>query len=117
MTVGAPTVQPSESPRRRRKALRRRNRKLGRALLAVGLVVLSLPLVTNLVRDPNAERPEDPPSELVRRAGLAEGRGDADLARALYERVLELELASPRDTLKALVRASRAGLARIRELP
>ena len=98
--------------------MRRRNRKLGRVLLAIGLIVLSLPLVTNLVRDPNAERPEDPPSEMVRRAGLAEGRGDIELATQLYERVLELEMGeSPRDTLKALVRAARAGLARIAEAP
>ena len=55
---------------------------------------------------------------MVRRAGLAEGRGDIELATQLYERVLELEMGeSPRDTLKALVRASRAGLARIAELP
>lgn len=110
--------QPTESPQQRRVELRRRNRKLGRVLLVIGLIVLSLPLVTNLVRDPNAERPEDPPSEMVRRAGLAEGRGDIELATQLYERVLELEMGeSPRDTLKALVRASRAGLARIAELP
>lgn len=96
--------------------MRQRNRKLGRVLLAIGLVVLSLPLVTNLVRDPTAERPEDPPSEMVRRAGLAEGRGDVELATQLYERVLELEMGeSPRDTLKVLVRAARAGLARIAE--
>jgi hypothetical protein len=110
--------QPTESPQQRRVELRRRNRKLGRVLLVIGLIVLSLPLVTNLVRDPAAERPEDPPSEMVRRAGLAEGRGDIELATQLYERVLELEMGeSPRDTLKALVRASRAGLARIAELP
>lgn len=110
--------EPSESPQQRRAALRRRNRTLGRVLLVIGSIVLSLPLVTNLMRDPTAERPEDPPSEMVRRAGLAEGRGDIALARQLYERVLELEMGeSPRDTLKALVRASRAGLARIAESP
>lgn len=110
--------QSSESPQQRRAALRRRNRKLGRVLLAIGLIVLSLPLVTNLVRDESVERPEDPPSEMVRRAGLAEGRGDTELATQLYERVLELEMGeSPRDTLKALVRAARTGLARIAELP
>ena len=110
--------QPSESPLQRRAELRRRNRKLGRALLVIGLVVLSLPLVTNLVRDTPPERAEDPPPEMVRKAGLAEGRGDIETARRLYERVLELEMgASPRDTLKAIVRAARAGLARIAESP
>ena len=111
-------AQPPRSQQQRRADVRQHNRKLGRVLLAIGLIVLSLPLVTNLVRDPNAERPEDPPSEMVRRAGLAEGRGDIELATQLYERVLELEMGeSPRDTLKALVRAARAGLARIAETP
>ena len=48
-------AQPSQSQQQRRADVRRRNRKLGRVLLAIGLIVLSLPLVTNLVRDPNAE--------------------------------------------------------------
>ena len=110
--------QPTESPQQRRVELRRRNRKLGRVLLVIGLIVLSLPLVTNLVRGTDAERPEDPPPEMLRKAGLAEGRGDIDLATQLYERVLELEMGeSPQDTLKALVRAARAGLARIAETP
>ena len=110
------SAEPNESPQQRRATLRRRNLKLGRVLLVIGLIVLSMPLVTNLVRGTDAERPEDPPSEMVRRAGLAEGRGDVELATQLYERVLELEMGeSPRDTLKALVRASRAGLARIAE--
>lgn len=111
-------AQPPRSQQQRRADVRRRNRKLGRLLLVIGLVVLSLPLVTNLVRGTDAERPEDPPPEMLRKAGLAEGRGDIDLATQLYERVLELEMgASPRDTLKALVRAARAGLARIEESP
>ena len=109
--------QPTESPEQRRARNRGRNRKLGRVLLVIGLIVLSLPLVTNLVRDTPAERAEDPPSEMVRKAGLAEGRGEIDLARQLYERVLELEMREPRDSLKALVRASHAGLTRIAELP
>ncbi|MCY4648512.1 MAG: hypothetical protein OXE73_16720 [Gammaproteobacteria bacterium] len=109
-------AESSETPQQRRAQFRLRNRKLGRVLLAIGLIVLSLPLVTNLVRGTDAERPEDPPSEMLRRAGLAEGRGDFELAAQLYERVLELEMGeSPRDTLKALVRASRAGLSRIAE--
>ena len=112
------SAERSPSQQQRRAEVRQRNRKLGRVLLVIGLIVLSLPLVTNLVRDPGAERPEDPPSEMVRRAGLAEGRGDVELATRLYERVLELEMGeSPRDTLKALVRAARAGLARIAEAP
>jgi hypothetical protein len=112
------SAKPTESPQQRRAELRRRNRTLGRVLLAIGLIVLSLPLVNNLVRGPPAERAEDPPSEMVRKAGLAEGRGDTEFAAQLYERVLELEMGeSPRDTLKALVRASRSGLARIAELP
>ena len=111
-------AQPSRSQQQRRADVRQRNRRLGRVLLAIGLIVLSLPLVTNLVRDPTAERPEDPPPEMLRKAGLAEGRGDIDLATQLYERVLELEMGeSPRDTLKALVRAARAGLTRIAETP
>ena len=112
------STDPNESPRQRRAALRQRNRRLGRVLLVIGLIVLSLPLVTNLARDTAAERPEDPPSEMLRQAGLAEGRGDIEIATRLYERVLELEIGtSPRDTLKVLVRAARAGLARIAELP
>lgn len=109
--------QPAKPPQPRRTEIQRRNTILGRILLVIALVVLSLPLVLNLARDTPPERAEDPPSEMVRRAGLAEGRGDIELATQLYERVLELEMGeSPRDTLKALVRASRAGLARIGEL-
>ena len=111
-------AQPSRSRQQRRADVRQRNRRLGRVLLAIGLIVLSLPLVTNLVRGTDAERPEDPPPEMLRKAGLAEGRGDIELATRLYERVLELEMGeSPQDTLKALVRAARAGLARIAETP
>ncbi len=107
-------TEPNETPQQRRTQLRRRNRGLGRALLAVGLVVLSLPLATNLTRGTDPERPEDPPPEMLRKAGLAENRGDTELAAQLYERVLELEMGeAPRDTLKAIVRAARAGLARI----
>lgn len=95
--------------------LRRRNRKLGWILLAVALTVLALPFVNHLIRGTPAQRAEDPPSEMVRRARLLEGRGNVDDATALYERVLELEGPAP-DTMKPLVRAARAGLARIAEL-
>ncbi len=110
--------EPAGPPQQRSAELQRRNAILGLILLVIALIVLSLPLVTNLTRGGTAERAEDPPSEMVRKAGLAEGRGDTELATRLYERVLELEMGeSPRDTLKPLVRASRAGLARISELP
>ena len=92
--------------------VRLRNRRLGRILLVVAAVVLSLPFVNHYVRGTPAQRVEDPPSEMVRRAGLLEGRGQTGRAAELYQRVLEIELADG-DTLKPLVRAARAGLARI----
>ena len=95
--------------------LRRRNRRLGAVLLGVALTVLALPFLNHLIRGVPAQRAEDPPSEMVRRAGLLEGRGNIEDATALYERVLELEGPAP-DTMKPLVRAARAGLARIAEL-
>ena len=110
--------EPAGPPQQRSAELQRRNAILGRILLVVSLIVLSLPLVLNLTRDTPGRAGGGSAFGDGAQGRAGGGQGDTELATRLYERVLELEMGeSPRDTLKALVRASRAGLARIAELP